>query len=83
MAQREPGRQFLKAAADVPSRPALYAHAEMRTLPVDAYMPYRRLGARGRRVKYCRERMQIMRFCVRAALSGLWAFSVAPGGRAA
>jgi len=27
--------------------------------------------------------MQIMRFCVRAALSGLWAFTVASGGQAA
>ena len=26
-----------------------------------------RLGARGRRVKHCRERMQIIRFCVRGA----------------
>jgi hypothetical protein len=42
----------------------------------------RRIGARGRRVRHCRERMQIMRFCVRGAGRPM-AFTAASGSRAA
>jgi hypothetical protein len=46
-----------------------------------AIRAYRRLGAQGRRVNDCRERTQIIRFCVRGAARPM-TFTAAAGSTA-